>query len=310
MTNYTLRQVEYFCSVASAGTLSGAADALLVSRSALASGLDELEKALHVKLFRRQRAAGVELTAEGLDFLDGALDLLRFSEDLAARVSEKTLRGQLNVGCFSSLAPTVLPVMIELFESQYPHVDVIVEAESQNHLLNKLHSGQLELAIVYETEHWPHLASAKLFDARMHIIVGKTHELANHAVVNVNDLAHHPFILLDTPPSPAAGMKYLRAHNIAPSIRHRTSHFELVRSLVARRQGYSLFIQQPEAAVSYEGYEIVALPLSPSPEPERAAIVWPRDRTLSARAKRFVELAQEHSSEFAPASLYRDMPEA
>jgi DNA-binding transcriptional LysR family regulator len=297
VTEFTLRQVEYFCAVARAGTLAGAADGLLVSRSALTAGLDELERALGVTLLRRRRASGVELTPEGAHFLDGALSLLLAADDLSGRVSQRTLVGELHVGCFGSLAPTVLPAPIAAFARDYPAVDVIIQATSQDLLIHSLASGDLELAVLYRTEPFPQLESALLYRTRMHVVLHEAHPLAQEDVVPAAGLGGDPFVLLETPPSADQAMGYLNSLGITPRIAQRTSSFELARSLVGRGLGYALFVQQSPTELTFEGRRVVARELDPAPHDVEVGIFWPRGRTLSARARRFIDFAQANGGD-------------
>ena len=61
MIDFTVRQLEYFRTVALQGSVSAAAKEQ-VSRSALAAAISDLERALGRRLFTRQKAKGMALT--------------------------------------------------------------------------------------------------------------------------------------------------------------------------------------------------------------------------------------------------------
>lgn len=304
MPRFTLRQLAHFRAIAAHGSIARAAEHANVSRSALASSLDELERALRAQLFRRQKAHGVDLTPVGEALLDRAVSLLDAADDFEAHASSATLAGPLRVGCFASLAPTIVPTMLECFADQHPAVDLHVEVDSQDVLVRSLRRGDLDVAVLYNMHYDRSLATAALFDTTMHVILGAGHALAGEPVVALALLEHEPMILLDTPRSADDILGYFQHHGVVPTIRHRTRHFELVRSLVARGMGYSLFIQLPRNQYSYEGLPVLARPLDPRPHLERASVVWLRGRPLTRRAARFIDLAVEHREAFRPPSVY------
>ncbi|MFY8030511.1 MAG: LysR family transcriptional regulator, partial [Devosia sp.] len=64
---FTLRQLQYFIAVAEEGTVSGAAQSLSISQSAVTEAIKELEGDLGVALFERHRR-GLTITHKGHQF--------------------------------------------------------------------------------------------------------------------------------------------------------------------------------------------------------------------------------------------------
>ncbi|RNL87466.1 LysR substrate-binding domain-containing protein [Halostreptopolyspora alba] len=309
MSNFTLRQLSYFCSIASTGSISAAAEREHVSRSAMTAALDELERALRTQLCSRHRSSGVVLTPAGDRVFEHAISLLREADDLEATADGQRLSGTITVGCFPSLAPTILPTMFTLFERLHPEVTVDPTAADQETLLQRLRSGAIELAVMYNM-HLDHaFETVRLYDTAMHVILSAEHPLAGGRTVSAAALESEPMILLEVPPSAEDVLSYFKAQGLSPNVRLRTSHFELVRSLVAQGLGYSLFIQRPRIHQSYEGLPLVARALDPRPHLERVSVVWPAGRRLSSKARRFVELAREHAGSYAPEPLYSAPPD-
>src|ERR1700728_396174 len=120
----SLRQLAHFVAVAEEGTISAAAERLFMSQSALSASITELERALSADLLVRRRAQGVSLTPMGKLVLDRARDLLADGAELAylVRGDGTALVGPLVIGCFVTLAPTVLPKLLAEFEALHPHV--------------------------------------------------------------------------------------------------------------------------------------------------------------------------------------------
>ena len=73
---FTMNQLAAFVAVAEAGTISGAAERLHVSPSALSAAVTELERALQTQLLHRRKAKGVSLSPAGEVVLPRARHLL------------------------------------------------------------------------------------------------------------------------------------------------------------------------------------------------------------------------------------------
>src|ERR1700710_2834137 len=69
MRDISLSQLRYFLMAAEHGSMTEAAGALFIAQSAVSSAVARLEDSLGTQLFIRQRAKGLVLTADGLEFL-------------------------------------------------------------------------------------------------------------------------------------------------------------------------------------------------------------------------------------------------
>ena len=96
-----LRQLEYFCAIADAGSINEAARRLHLSQPPLSYQLRQLEEELKVTLFQRTRR-GVELTEAGRLLYDRASDLLRYAGATRQEVAEAGKRRVLRLGLTST----------------------------------------------------------------------------------------------------------------------------------------------------------------------------------------------------------------
>ncbi|ALU39038.1 hypothetical protein AS188_03945 [Kocuria flava] len=304
MTRFTLRQLEYFRAIARTGSISAAAAQEMTSRSAMASALGELEKSLDAELVIRRKAQGIVLTEAGQEVLELASNLLHQAEELEGAVHPERLRGTVSVGCFSSLAPTFLPVMMDTFARAHPDVQFRAHAEPEDLLLKRLRAGEIDVAVSYNLHEDPTLESVELYRTRMHVILAADDPLAAEPTVPAAALMSRRLILLDTPPSPQYVMEYFTGQGLSPRAEEMFSIFELLRSLVARGMGYSLFIQEPAGGLSYEGLPLASRPLDPPPWTERVSIALPARRRPSGTARAFVLAAKAAAPSYSPPDPY------
>lgn len=288
MSGFTLRQLEYFRSISRYGSISAAAENERISRSAIGAALDDLERNLKVQLFHRHKSLGMVLTPDGERLLDMAHDVLQKADQLEMAAQGQELSGDLSIGFFSSLGPTLVPWLHGYFGEHHPAVNLRVYTEPLDRLRDLLNSGEIELAVSYSLDFDPHLESAALYRTRMHAILPQEHPLAANPTVRAADLAAEPLILLDVAPSPDFVRNYFATQGLKPQLAYRYKNFEVIRSLVARGIGYSLFIQRPAVDQSYEGLGIAVRAVEPAPPQEAVYCAWLNSRRLSAIAKQAV----------------------
>jgi DNA-binding transcriptional LysR family regulator len=291
----SLRQLQHFVAVAEWGTISAAAEHLFMSPSALSGSITELERALGTELCVRRRAQGVTLTPVGRQILERARRLITDAAELRYMVRGRgtELAGPLGIGCFVTLAPTVLPRLLGEMESAHPMVTLDFLEGSQDLLQEALLKGEIDLAVMYDMGGLDTLESIPLYEARGYALFGEDHPLAQQATVTLEDLAPEPLVLFDQPPSTNYAMSAFEARGLVPHIRHRTHSYELTRSIVARGLAYAILVQRPPNKSSYEGLPIIEREVDPPLPAVPVVLAWPRDVRLSPRARALADLARQ-----------------
>jgi DNA-binding transcriptional LysR family regulator len=218
MSKFTLRQLEIFRAIARAGSISGAGALLHLSRSSVTAGLDDLERVLGRTLCTRTKASGIELTAAGEEVLDAAEDLLARADSLEQLGRGAEPSGLVTVGCFPSLAPTVMAGAWAETLEHYPEVELNVVSTARGNIVEMLKTGQIDYGLAYNLQTDPALDCEVLYDTEMHVILGATHPLAEERVVRAENLAPYPLILMDVDPSVADIMRYFDDCGVVPNI--------------------------------------------------------------------------------------------
>lgn len=285
---------------AEAGSVTGAAARVYLSQSAVSTALTDLEAALGVQIFIRH-PRGLSLTNAGERVLADARRLVAGMEDLrnSARESNDALSGSLVVGCYSTLAPIMLPRIIADFTSMHPGVDLSFIEGSHTQMEHQLRDGSLDLAIMYEYDfdqaRLPKdLAVNVVTSTPPYVILPERHELATRESLALEELAPQPLILFDLPPGGDYFLSFFAREGLVPHILYRTTSFEMVRALVARGLGYSILSQRTNINMSYEGLGFVTRPLSGLPVGLNVAAVHLNNVRLTRRAVAFID--QCHAS--------------
>jgi DNA-binding transcriptional LysR family regulator len=290
-----MNQLAAFVAVAEAGTISGAAERLHVSPSALSASVTELERALQSQLLMRRKAKGVSLTPTGEAVLVRAKYLLHQAGELEAdaRGEERGVSGVVRVGCYPSLAPTVLPVLVSEFTAAHPDARVEIYENTQDELTHRLESGELDLAIMYDLDLAPSWRTAQLAQLEPRAVLPATHRLAEgNGPIDLGHLRNDPMVLLDAPPSSNHAYFCCARAGFTPHVVYRARTYETARSFVGRGFGWTLLLQRPSASVTYEGHPVVVKDIgAPTLPPVAVEVVWPPDSLLSRAARTFITLA-------------------
>lgn len=291
----TLRQLELFLAAVEYNSFTAAARHAYVTPNAVSLAVSELERVLGVTLLVRHRARGVTTTPAGIQLAEGARALLRQAADLQLTVGDggESLSGPVALGCYSTLAPTVVPELWERLAERHPEIELTVTEGTTDHLVGQLHEGRLDCIIAYEVALPLGLAVRRLYGARPSVALPASHRLAGQAAVDLAELDGEPLILFDLPPSGQNTLQLLRGRGLRPRVAHRTTNFELVYSLVGRGMGFAVQYQHPGVDVSREGHRLAFRPITPQPESEPVMVAWPERLPLTSRAAAVVRLTQD-----------------
>lgn len=291
----TLRQLGHFVAVAEEGSITRAAQRLRFSPSAVSASVTELERALGAQLCIRRRAQGVTLTPSGSLVLARARRLLADVAELNYAVhGGAELVGPLVVGCFHTLAPVLLPSLIEEFEERHPRVSIDFVVGAQDELRADLVSGRIDAALMYDMDGTQSLDRMLLFETRGYALFGDSHPLAHRETVTLEELSPLPLVLYDQTPSTQYATAMFESRGLVPNVRHRTHAYELTRAIVARSDtAYGILVQRPANKSSYEGLPVIERDIVPPPPSVRVVFAWARDAELSPRATALVGLLRE-----------------
>lgn len=165
MSNLTLRQLRYFQSLARLGHFGQAAQDCAITQPALSMQIKELEEGLGTPLFERGPRQ-VRLTGFGEVFAERARAILAAVDELEdlARASRDRLAGRLRLGVIPTVAPYLLPQVIAEITRQFPGLDLNLRETITPRLVQDLHEGRLDCALVALPLSEPLFTEVPLFD--------------------------------------------------------------------------------------------------------------------------------------------------
>src|SRR6266849_3473255 len=139
----------------------------------------KLEEELGVRLFDRLGRT-VRLTGFGQVFLPRARTILFELKAAKEEVAEQqsSVSGPICVGVIPTIAPYFMPLPLALFSRKYPQASITVVEDITAHLMDRLRSGQIDLAILALPMRGHGAESFELRTAKLFAILPKTPRLA------------------------------------------------------------------------------------------------------------------------------------
>jgi len=293
---FTLRQLQYFIAVAEEGTVSGAAQSLSISQSAVTDAIKELESDLGVALFERHRR-GLTITHKGHQFYRHASRILGDVQDARrsfAAGEPAAPPSQLSLGVTSLVAGYVLSDLLARFRRAYPGVNVSAIEDNGDYLEHLLIGGELDVAVmVISNLRDRNALQAEIFETspyRLWLPLG--HRLAAADSIELSDIASEPLIMLTVDETEENTGKLLSALGTRLNVAFRTRSVEAVRSLVATGAGIALLPDLVYRPWSLEGDRIESRDISGALPVVQVGMVWRRGSSLPQAGRDFIGIAQ------------------
>lgn len=144
----TPHQLRTFLSVAEAGSVSDAADRLVVSQSAVSASLAGLQRELGVRLLERH-GRGIRLTDEGEVYAGYARRILGLLDEalIAARDGTRPEHGHVRLGAVPTAGEQVIPGYLATFRRRYPAAQVSLEVAARDEVFARLVAHEVDLAV-------------------------------------------------------------------------------------------------------------------------------------------------------------------
>lgn len=210
-----LRHLRYFLAVADELHFGRAAARLHIAQPALTQQIQRLETLLGAKLLDRTSRT-VALTPAGAVLRERAIALLGHADrDLAeiTRIGEGS-QGTLYLG----FVPSVLPLEplrgVRAFREQFPLVQVELVEGFTSHLMERLATGGLDLAIVRDPDPRPGTVTAPLMTEPFMAVLPADHPDADRGSITGAELADYPMVFF---PRAAGELAYEK--NLSPLLK-------------------------------------------------------------------------------------------
>lgn len=150
--NIDLELYKVFYVVAKNKHMTRASEELHISQPAISQSIKKLEDQLGGTLFLRSNK-GMELTEEGkmfYEYVKGALELIGNAENEFTSFKDLS-KGEIKVGCSTTLTKLILMDALENFHKDYPNININIVNGLTSNLINDLKLGKLDFVIFNES---------------------------------------------------------------------------------------------------------------------------------------------------------------
>lgn len=153
----TLRQLQYLLMLRKTMNFRRAAELCFITQPTLSAAIREMENLLGVDVLDRSRRKVVVFTPFGLQVVETANKIVPHVESLKTKAQrmKEPLSGPMRIGLIPTIAPYLLPDFLPTFQKSFKNIDFQIIEDVSAGLIEKLHSGLIDFAIMafpYETE--------------------------------------------------------------------------------------------------------------------------------------------------------------
>ena len=215
--NINYEAYKIFYHVAVNGSISKAAQKLLISQPAVTWHLQNLESNLGITLFIRTKK-GVRLTEEGemfFKYIKRGIENFTNGENMLTNLKNLDY-GVIRIGASTTVSEHVLMPYLEIFHEKYPNIDIQIVNTLTSDLLTELRNGNLDMLLLnLPMNENKDLKIQKIMDVQ-DIFVGnkKYYDLCNGSL-NLEELNNHPLLFQKSPSNTRQYLdNYLKNNNV------------------------------------------------------------------------------------------------
>jgi len=192
-----VHQLRYFCAVARHGTFTRASEVEHVAQPSLSQQIQKLEGELGSRLFDRLPRSA-KLTVFGQAFLPKAERILRELEAAKTELLEMAgdEKGDVVLGIIPTIGAYLLPKLLKGFSARHPQVTVRVVEDITPTLLQRLHDGTIDMAVIALPVAGTDLAAVELLEEKLYAVLPDDHRYAKRKSLSLAELNREQFLLL------------------------------------------------------------------------------------------------------------------
>ena len=288
-----LRTLHYFTVVARELNITRAAEKLNMSQPALSNQIKALEEELGVQLFIRGKRH-LELTEEGALLLRRAIQMQELADKTRQEIASlrEGMTGVIYLSMVEGRAPFLAARWIAGFREEFPLVRYNLWNGSSDDVLDRLHKGLADLAVIaapYDTEHLEGFpVGREPWIAMLH----PDHPLAQPIgdTIPLSSLVGEPLIVPSRKSRVDAIRRWFGEVGAEPHILCEMSNYMDAAALTSQGVGISIFPQTVDVS---NGLVVSKVVIQPSRQVEYI-LVWNRGQPPSGLTREFIHFVQEN----------------
>lgn len=216
----TLTQLKAFLAVVKRGSVTAAAEELVVTQPSVSAAVAALEREVGVALTER---AGRTLgpTAAGLAYMPYASDVISLLDRgrRAAHEADEPFRTTLRVSAVTTAGEHLVPQLIQAFKAHHPELDVSLDVGNRANVFQRLIEHDVDVAIAGRVPADGRLEGDLFAPNEIVLVTAASDPLARRRWVAPEELGARPWLLRE-PGSGTRAMceEYLAGHGLSPDL--------------------------------------------------------------------------------------------
>jgi DNA-binding transcriptional LysR family regulator len=214
----TLTQLTAFLAVVRGGSITAAADELIVTQPSVSSAVAALGRELGCELFERA-GRGIRLTEAGSAFVPYAEDVLGLLENgrAAAQEAASIAARRLRIAAVTTAAESFVPSLMRAFSEQHPDIDLMLVVGNRQDVLDRVVTHAADVAIAGKPPGDERLVAEPFWENEIVCITAPDDPAAADRSVAATELASRAWLLRE----PGSGTRalneqFLEEHGLRP----------------------------------------------------------------------------------------------
>lgn len=189
------RRLQVFHAVARLLSFTKAADTLHMTQPAVTFQIRQLEEHFNTRLFDRihNRISLTEAGAVVYGHANHIFDLYAEMERSVREITGET-NGYIVIGASTTIAEYMLPALLGDFKNSYPNVTIQLKVSNTDGIVSMVENNTIDLGVVESHVNNKNLTVEPCRDDDLVVIVPPNHALANHNILNFQEILAFPFI--------------------------------------------------------------------------------------------------------------------
>jgi LysR family transcriptional regulator, low CO2-responsive transcriptional regulator len=294
----TPQQLRAFEATARLLSVTRAAEEMHLTQPTVSVQLRELATSVGQPLLEAA-GRGIRLTQSGEALQQTVGEIVGCWQRFESRMAEihGLVRGRLRIAAVTT-AEYFVPDLLGPFAAAYPGVDIELAVHNRDSVVQRLEQGLDDLAVMMLPPEDLALERVPFLDNPLVVIVPVTHALAGRPAA-LSDLAQERWLMRE----PGSGTRKVAQEHFAqcgfaPRVAMSLGSNEAIKHAVAAGLGVAVISQLAVAASlpAAQAARLQVLQVRGFPLQRRWSVVWRKDRSLSAAARRFVSYLQQDPS--------------
>ncbi len=189
-------RLKTFIAVAEKKSFSEAAKILYVTQPTITSQVKALEEELNTKLFERTTKK-VAMTQSAHILLKYAKEIILLSDSAQKEIlqMEKTVSGDLRMGCSLTVGEYILPEFLKRFKETHPLIQMSVEITNSHNIVTNIKDQRIDVGLIETPIEDPHINMEPILEDEL-VLIAAPDYFPNHELkISLDKLKGIPLIV-------------------------------------------------------------------------------------------------------------------